>query len=69
MTLHNPAKYIDFIAYCNKRKSFSKAYADAKRRLYEGELLVEDYFSQLRKIQQDAIELELQYFDILHMRH
>ncbi len=69
MTLHRPSKYLDFIAYCNKRKSFSKDYQNAKARLFNGDLHIDDYFKSLRRIQKAAIELELQYFDVLHMRY
>ncbi|MGD1945487.1 MAG: hypothetical protein ACFB0A_04265 [Croceivirga sp.] len=68
MTLYRPSQYFDFIAYCKKRKIFSKDYQNAKESLFNGDLHLEDYFIKLRKIKNAAIELELQYFDILHMR-
>ena len=68
MTVHRPGKYIDFIAYCNKRKAFCKDYQHAKAQLFNGELHIDDYFKYIKSIQQAAIELELQYFDVLHMR-
>jgi hypothetical protein len=68
MTIYRPSKYIDFIAYCNKRKTFCKDYQKAKAKLFKGDLHIDDYFRKLRSIQKSAIELELEYFDILHMR-
>ena len=68
MTIYRPNKYIDFIAYCNKRKTFSRDYQNAKAKLFKGDLHIDDYFRKLRNIQQAAIELELEYFDVLHMR-
>ncbi len=68
MTVHRPSKYLDFIAYCSKRKTFSKDYQNAKEKLFQGDLHIDEYFRKLRNIQKAAIELELQYFDVLHMR-
>ena len=68
MTIYRPNKYIDFIAYCNKRKTFSRDYKNAKAKLFKGDLHIDDYFRKLHNIQQAAIELELEYFDVLHMR-
>ncbi|MEM8927204.1 MAG: hypothetical protein AAGC45_03290 [Bacteroidota bacterium] len=68
MIVHRPNKYIDFIAYCNKRKNFSKDYQNAKAKLFKGDLHIDDYLRKLHHIQQAAIELELKYFDVLHMR-
>lgn len=68
MTIHRPNKYIDFIAYCHKRKNFSRDYQNAKAKLFNGDLHIDDYFRKLHNIKQAAIELELEYFDVLHMR-
>lgn len=68
MTIHPPSKYLDYIAYCNKRKHFCKDYRNAKIRLFKGDLHLEDYFKILHNIKRAAIELELEYFDVLHMR-
>lgn len=68
MTIHKPGEYMDFVAYCNKRKLCSKEYRNAKIELYNGEINLKEYFKKLRSIQEVALELEIEYFDILHMR-
>lgn len=68
MTIHKPAEYLDFVAYCNKRKLYSKDYRNAKIELYKGEINLKAYFQKLKDIQKAALELEIEYFDILHMR-
>lgn len=59
---------MDFVAYCNKRKLCSKEYQNAKIELYNVEINLKEYFQKLRGIQEAALELEIEYFDILHMR-
>ncbi len=68
MNLYQPTKYLSFITYCNKRKQFCQEYQQAKHHFFNGEIDPKEYFKRLKGIQQAAIELELRYFDILHMR-
>lgn len=68
MLVQQPSRYIDFLMYCKKRRSFCKGYHRLKKLLYNGEIGYADYVRSLRKIHKAAIELELDYFDILYMR-
>lgn len=68
MLVHQPSKYIEFIRYCKKRKSFCKGYHRLKRDRFRGTIDQYSYIKSLRKIHTSVIELELDYFDILHMR-
>ncbi|MEM9649204.1 MAG: hypothetical protein AAF969_12045 [Bacteroidota bacterium] len=69
MLVQQPSQYIDFLVYCNKRRSFCRGYHRLKKLWYNGEIGHSDYVQSLRKIRREAIELELDYFDILHMRY
>ncbi|SHG22548.1 hypothetical protein [Flagellimonas flava] len=69
MLVQQPSQYIDFLVYCKKRRSFCKGYHRLKKLWYNGEIAYSDYVQSLRKIRRAAIELELDYFDILHMRY
>ncbi len=68
MLVHQPSNYINFLKYCKKRKSFCKGYHHLKEAWFNGHIGYSDYVRSLSKIQKSAIELELHYFDILHMR-
>jgi len=54
--------------YCKKRKSFCKGYRRLKENRLRGYIDHKDYVRSLRKIYNATIELELDYFDIRHMR-
>ncbi len=69
MPIYRPTKYINFIAYCNKRKVCCKDYRNAKTKLFNGDLSQHEYLKKLWSIRKSAIELEIKYFDVLHMRH
>ncbi|MEZ4808918.1 MAG: hypothetical protein R2819_01045 [Allomuricauda sp.] len=60
--------YINFWIYCNKRKSFCKGYHRLKKDRFRGYIDQNSYVRSLRKIHRAAIELDLDYFDILHLR-
>ncbi|NAY90565.1 hypothetical protein GTQ34_01425 [Muricauda sp. JGD-17] len=62
------SKYIKFFIYCNKRRSFCKGYQRLKKEKFLGYIDQHNYIKSLRKIHRSALELELDYFDILHMR-
>ncbi|SNZ00524.1 hypothetical protein SAMN06265377_2348 [Flagellimonas pacifica] len=68
MLVHQPSNYIDFLKYCKKRRSFCKGYQRLKKDRSRGDINQFDYVKSLRKIHRAAIELELEYFDILYMR-
>ncbi|WP_431121906.1 hypothetical protein [Flagellimonas flava] len=68
MLVQQPSHYIDFLVYCKKRKSFCKGYHRLKKLWYDGKIGYNEYVRSLGKIQRSAIELELDYFDILYMR-
>ncbi|PWL38469.1 hypothetical protein DKG77_09395 [Flagellimonas aquimarina] len=68
MLVREPLNYIEFLRYCKKKKSFCKGYHRLKRDRFKGVIDQYNYLKSLRKIQRSAIELELDYFDILHMR-
>ncbi len=69
MLAYQPSKYLDFLSYCKQRRLCSKDYHRLKAMKALGEIGPKDYFKALRKLHETVIELELQYFDILHMRH
>nr|WP_299389168.1 hypothetical protein [Allomuricauda sp.] len=68
MLVQQPSHYIDFLVYCKKRRSFCKGYNRLKKLLHNGQIGYAEYVKSIRKIHRQAIELELHYFDILHMR-
>ncbi len=68
MLVHQPSNYIEFLRYCKKRRSFCRGYHRLKRDKFRGAIDQYNYVKSLRKIHKSAIELELDYFDILHMR-
>ncbi len=68
MLVYPPSKYLDFLTYCNQRRLFSKNYKQLRNRKLIGEIGQNDYIKSLRKLHNSVIELEIQYFDILHMR-
>ncbi len=68
MLVSQPSNYIDLLKYYKKRKSFCKGYQRLKKDRGRGYINQHDYVRSLRKIHRAAIELELEYFDILYMR-
>lgn len=68
MLVQQPSHYFDFLVYCKKRRSFCKGYHRLKKLWYNGDIGYSDYVRSLGQIHKAAIELELDYFDILHMR-
>ncbi|WP_136468114.1 hypothetical protein [Flagellimonas onchidii] len=68
MLVIQPSNYIDLLKYYKKRKSFCKGYERLKRDRLKGYITQHDYVKSLRKIHSAAIELELDYFDVLYMR-
>ncbi len=68
MLVYQPSKYLDFFSYCKQRRLFCKSYQVLKDRRVLGEITQADYFKQLKELHYHVIELEIEYFDILHMR-
>ncbi|RDY61187.1 hypothetical protein [Flagellimonas nanhaiensis] len=62
------SNYYNFLVYCNKRKTFCKGYQRLKKDRFRGYIDQHSYVKSLRQIHRAALELELDYFDILHMR-
>lgn len=68
MLVYQPSRYLGFLSYCKQRKLFCKAYQRLKDKKALGEITQQDYFKQLKTLHHSVIELEIEYFDILHMR-
>lgn len=68
MLVYPPSKYLDFLSYCRQRRLFSRNYQNLRLMKQSGEIAQNEYVQALRKLHNRVIELELQYFDILHMR-
>ncbi len=68
MLVYQPSKYLDFLSYCKQRKTLSKAYHRLKDKKLLGEITDTAYLTKLKVLHHSVIELEIQYFDILHMR-
>lgn len=68
MLVYQPSKYLDFLSYCRQRRLFSRNYQNLRLMKQSGEIAQNEYVKALRKLHNRVIELELQYFDILHMR-
>ncbi|GMN04750.1 hypothetical protein MTsPCn5_01380 [Croceitalea sp. MTPC5] len=68
MLVQQPSKYLDFFNYCKQRRLFCKSYHKLKAMKALGEIGQTDYVKALRNLQHGVIELEIRYFDILHMR-
>ncbi|WP_222984515.1 hypothetical protein [Flagellimonas meishanensis] len=62
------SNYIKFFMYCSKRRAFCKGYHRLKKDKFRGYIDQHNYVRSLRSIHRAALELELDYFDILHMR-
>lgn len=60
--------HITIYSYYRKRKSICEKYRDLRKKLISGCLDRAHYLRSLRKLHHDAIELELDYFDILYLR-
>ncbi|WP_421809676.1 hypothetical protein [Flagellimonas sp.] len=60
--------YINFLIYCKKKRSFCKGYHRLKENKLKGYINQREYVKSLRNIYNAVIELELDYFDIRHMR-
>ena len=68
MLVYQPSKYLEFLAYCKQRRLYSKSYQNLREMKQMGEISYHEYVNSLRKLRDNVIELEIQYFDILHMR-
>jgi len=68
MLVYQPSKYLDFLSYCKQRRLFSKSYQQLRQLKHQGGIEQKDYTKALRSLHNNVIELEIQYFDILHMR-
>lgn len=68
MLVYQPSKYLDFLSYCKQRRLFSKSYQHLRQLKYQEGIEQKDYNKALRSLHNSVIELEIQYFDILHMR-
>ncbi|MDC6362974.1 MULTISPECIES: hypothetical protein [Flavobacteriaceae] len=60
--------YINFFVYCKKKKTFCKGYRRLRENKVKGYINQREYAKSLRNIYNAVIELELDYFDIRHMR-
>lgn len=68
MLVYQPSKYLDFFSYCKQRRLFSKDYKHLRHLKRLGAVGEKEYVNSLRMLHNSVIELEIQYFDILHMR-
>lgn len=68
MLVYQPSKYLDFLSYCKQRRLFSKSYQHLRQLKHQEGIEQKDYNKALRSLHNSVIELEIQYFDILHMR-
>lgn len=68
MLVYTPSKYLSFLSYCKQRRVFSRDYHQLQNLKQVGILSQQEYVKALRKLRESVIELEIKYFDILHMR-
>lgn len=68
MLVYQPSKYLDFLSYCKQRRLFSRSYQHLRQLKQHGEMSQNEYTKSLHTLRNSVIELEIQYFDVLHMR-